>query len=435
MEINTLYETAKYFAGIIKKRYPHLEADSDACLALIVSDSGDVYTGVTGITIDEGDPVALPAEEIAAMILISSGKTARQMVIITIEDYCFCEPTEAALRMLANSSPENGKCQVILSLEEAVSSANLIPNSAEDFMSGYDDDFSAPEQEQTVPEKESFSEAAPKETAPAMDSLDTSSLAPPAEFVSGFDIDETNPFAAAGGTSSEVKSFYDQPSDAQQQGASGFNNPFAAGPNGENMQQGYPQQGYPQQGGYPQPGYPQQEGYPQQGYPQQGYAPHGGFPQQGGYPQQGYPQQGYPQQGYAPHGAFPQQGGYPQQGYPQQAYPQQGGYPQAAPFGGGAGHNSVYQPNGFPQAAPYGAGGHSSVYQHSSVYGSNADQARSVMLSNGDGAAFRKRLSSFLDDDDNGAGSGENLSKEEMLKQAKQRKKVAKANVGFKNKF
>ena len=62
MEINALYETAKYFAGMIKQSYPHLEADSDACLALIVADSGDVYTGVTGITINEGNPVSLPAE-------------------------------------------------------------------------------------------------------------------------------------------------------------------------------------------------------------------------------------------------------------------------------------------------------------------------------------------------------------------------------------
>ena len=434
MEINALYETAKYFAGMIKQSYPHLEADSDACLALIVADSGDVYTGVTGITINEGNPVSLPAEEIAVMTLITAGKVARQMVIITIEDYSFCEPSEATLRMLVNSTPENGSCQVVLSLDEAVASASLIPNSAEDFMSGYDDDLSAPEQ--PAPAAGAPSEAAPEAAAPAMDGVDTSSLAAPAEFVSGFDIDETNPFATSGGASSEVKSFYDQPSDAQQQGVSGFNNPYAAGPNGENMPQGYPQPGMYPQGGYPQQGFPQQEGYPQQGYPQPGY-PQQGYPQQGypqqGYPQQGYPQQGYPQQGYAPHGGFQQ--GYPQQGYPQQGYPQQGGYPQAAPFGGGAAHGSVYQPNGFPQAAPYGTGGHSSAYQHGSVYGGNGDQARSVMLSNGDGGAFKKRLSSFLDDDDTGAGGGENLSKEEMLKQAKQRKKVAKANVGFKNKF
>jgi hypothetical protein len=110
---------------------------------------------------------------------------------------------------------------------------------------------------------------------------------------------------------------------------------------GQQPQQGYPQQGQPQQGqpqqGYPQQGQPQQ-GQPQQGYPQQGQ-PQQGYPQQG-QPQQGYPQQGQPQQGYPQQGQ-PQQG-YPQQGQPQQGYPQQGqpqqGQPGNPPQGG-------YDPN------------------------------------------------------------------------------------------
>ena len=411
MEISTLYETAKYFAGMLKQKYPYLEADTDACLSLVVAESGDIFSGVSSITLSEGSPVVLPAEDIAAMSVITSGQTASQLIIITIEDNSFCEPSESALKMLVNSSPENGSCQIILSPDEVAAAASLIPNAVEDFMSGYDDLDT------------------PQETAPEMESLDpASSLGAPAEFSEGFDIDETNPFAAAGGSASEVKSFYDQPEDAQQQGASGFNNPYAA-QSPVNPQEGFPQQGYPQQG-FPQQGYPQQ-GFPQQGYPQQGY-PQQGYPQQG-FPQQGYPQQGYPQQGY------PQQG-YPQQGFPQQGYPQQGGFPQANPYNSGT-HGSVYQhggfpqQGGFPQATPYGTGGHSSMYQ--SNYGANADQARSVMLSsNGGGGAFKKRLNNFLDDEADGlGGSSENLSKEEMLKQAKERKKVAKANIGFKNKF
>ena len=425
MENNALYETAKVFAGVLKQRYPYLDEESDACLALIVADSGSVFSGVSSIAINEGTPEVLPAEKIAAMSLITSGETARQMIIITIDDNSFFEPDVDVLRMLVNHSPENGSCQVVLSPEEAAAAASLIPNAAEDFMSGYDDDVEAPAQTD-APE------------APAAPSLEA-----PAEFVDGFEVDETNPFAASGGAASEVKSFYDQPADAQQQGASGFNNPYAA-PGEPQQQGGFPQQGgYPQQGGFPQQGgYPQQ-GYPQQGYPQQGY-PQQGYPQQG-YPQQGYPQQGYPQQGY-PQQGYPQQG-YPQQGYPQQGgFPQQGGYPQASPYSSGVAGSSMYQHSGyiqqggFPQASPYGAGGHSSVYQHGGSAaipaGGNPD-ARSMMLSNNsEGGAFKKRLSNFLgDDDDTGSGAGESLSKAEMLKQAKERKKVAKANEKFKNKF
>ena len=416
MEINALYDTAKNFAGILKEKYPSLESDPDACLAIIVADTGDFFSGVSSVTINEGTPEVLPAEKIAAMSLVTSGAKASQMIIITLEDYGFSDPSEDALRILINASPENGSCQVALSPDEASPAAGLLPNAAADFLSGYDD--------ADVPETAA---------APAADTnvASTASLGAPAEFANGFDVDETNEFAAAGGASSDVKSFFDQPADAQQQGASGFNNPYAAPQQGVNPQQGgFPQQGgYPQQGGFPQQGYPQQ-GYPQQGYPQQGY------PQ--GYPQQGYPQQGYPQ-------GYPQQG-YPQQGYPQQGYPQQGGFPQANPYNGGN-PGSVYQQGGFPQqqggfpqATPYGAGGHGSVYQRNSVMlGGNAGQTSSVMLSNEGGGAFKKRLSNFLEDDDGPIpgvdDAGETMSKADMLKQAKERKKVAKANVGFKKKM
>ena len=74
-------------------------------------------------------------------------------------------------------------------------------------------------------------------------------------------------------------------------------------------------------------------------------------------------------------------------------------------------------------------------------------QSVSVTLtskSNGENA-FRKRLNSFLDDDgdtstgtgdgDSNSGAGDSMSKEDMLKQAKDRKKVAKANLNFKKKL
>ena len=175
MEINALYETAKNFAGILKQNYPHFESDPDACLALIIADSGDIYSGVSSVTINEGTPEALPAENIAAMSLVTSGAKARQMIIITLEDYGFFEPNENALRILVNASPENGSCQVALSPEEASPAAALLPNAAEDFMSGYDD-TDVPETTAAAPE------------APA---ADAASLGAPAEFANGFDVDLT----------------------------------------------------------------------------------------------------------------------------------------------------------------------------------------------------------------------------------------------------
>jgi hypothetical protein len=71
------------------------------------------------------------------------------------------------------------------------------------------------------------------------------------------------------------------------------------------------------------------------------------------------------------------------------------------------------------------------VYQQS--------QSVSVTLTSKPGgeSAFKKRLSNFLDSDDDVSSSADSsadagMSKEDMLKQAKDRKKIAKANLNLK---
>ena len=393
MEISSFYNTAKNFAKTVKEKKPEF-ASEDACLCLIVADSGDIYSGITSISINEGTIETLPAEKIAVMSVITAKNVkAKQLILISLDDYSFFQPEDEVLSMLVNSSVDNSSCQVILSPEEAVSAASLVPaDAAPDFLSGYDDAESP---------------------APA--------LGAPADFANGFNVDAANPFAgneggenpAAQQQGDNLNFLYEQPDEAQQKGASGFPGLYAAQQQGFPQQQGYPQQqGFPQQQGYPQQGFPQQQGYPQQpGYPQQQ-----GFPQQPGYPQQGYPQQGFPQQGY-----------------PQQGYPQQQGFPQPGPYMAGGANGSMYQQN--MNAAPY-----NQAYTGHSVHGGAApvrsayqQQQSSLMLSSkSSGSAFKKRLSNFLDDDDAAGETGESMSKEDMLKQAKDRKKVAKANLNLK---
>ena len=370
MEISSFYNTAKNFAKTVKEKKPEF-ASEDACLCLIVADSGDIYSGITSISINEGTIETLPAEKIAVMSVITAKNVkAKQLILISLDDYSFFQPEDEVLSMLVNSSVDNSSCQVILSPEEAVSAASLVPaDAAPDFLSGYDDAESP---------------------APA--------LGAPADFANGFNVDAANPFAgneggenpAAQQQGDNLNFLYEQPDEAQQKGASGFPGLYAA------QQQGFPQQqGYPQQ-----PGYPQQQG----------------FPQQPGYPQQGYPQQGFPQQGY-----------------PQQGYPQQQGFPQPGPYMAGGANGSMYQQN--MNAAPY-----NQAYTGHSVHGGAApvrsayqQQQSSLMLSSkSSGSAFKKRLSNFLDDDDAAGETGESMSKEDMLKQAKDRKKVAKANLNLK---
>jgi len=88
-------------------------------------------------------------------------------------------------------------------------------------------------------------------------------------------------------------------------------------------------------------------------------------------------------------------------------------------------------------AAPYGgAYGSPSVHVGGGVPGGSAyQQSQSVMNTPGEsGAAYKKRLSNFLGEDES-SDESDNMSKEDMLKLAKDKKKVAKANFNFKKKM
>ena len=375
MEIGSLYNTAKNFAETLKQKRPEL-TQYDACLCLIIADTGDIFSGVSTVSINEGAVEDVSAAKIAIMSIVTTKNViAKQLIVISLDDYSYFVPDNEALSILVNSSVDNSSCQIVVSPDEMVSAATLVPaDEVPDFLSGYD--------EEVVEE-----------------------LGAPAEYAESINVDTANPFnSESAEEDSAPNSLYEHPEDAQQQGASGFPNLTAA----QNPQ------GFAQQQGR----FPQQQGYPQQGYPQQGF-PQQGSPQQGGFPQQGYPQQG----------GFPQQGGYPQQGgFPQQGFPQQGGYPQ----------------QGFPQqggmnAAPYrqaynGQSLHTTSATRNSLYQQNNSVSAALTAKPDGESAFKKRLNSFFDDDtpsDNSVDES-GMSKEDMLKQAKDRKKIAKANLNLK---
>ncbi|MBR1864535.1 MAG: hypothetical protein IJ806_10655 [Ruminococcus sp.] len=394
MDTGVLYNTAKGLAEKIKQEKPGFVGADDCTLCVIKTDKDELFTGVTALKLN-GEEISVIRSEAAAVEAMTAAKQrrAKEMIVMNFSDLSVVTPDEEAISLLTSISVDNNNTEAAVSEEEAKTLIQLRPGDqnsfVDDFLSGYDD-------------------------APSAAPDDGAALGGPAEFVNGFEVDESNPFyeAAADGNEFDAPNalnqtpppppaLYDQPEQAQQMGQAGFQPP----PGYYQQQAGYPQ-GYPQQG-YPQQGYPQ--GYPQQGYPQQGYPQ---YPQQG-YPQQGYPQ--YPQQGY------PQQG-YPQQGYPQQGYPQQGGYPQAAPYGQGVGTGSVHvgPPAGYQQSR-----------QVSQMVSQNI----------AGGASFKRRLSAFVDDDDDAAeeksdsGANSGMSKEDMMKEIKEKKKNAKLDSSFKKKM
>ncbi len=322
MDKVSFYNTAQNIAMNIQQHKAEYIFEG-SCLCLIITDSGDIYSGITGIAADNGIIETISAEKIAVMSVITAGSViAKQMILISLNDYSMMKPEESSLAILVKSNVDNGSCEIITSLENSSLAVNLLPQSViQDLFRAYD-------------------------------SIDQTELGSPAEYVNGFEVDENNHFQTEEKIIGAPNSLFDNPTDARQQGASGL----------QTIQLAAKQAGYPQQNGYSQQGYPQQIA---------------GYPQQNGYSQQGYPQQiaGYPQ-----------------------------------------------YPNG----------------QSLQVQSQKVSSGETVSGSTG-GNAFMKRFKSFMNDvgdisSDIGERSSDisGLTKEEMLKQAKDRKKVTKTSLNMK---
>ncbi|MCQ2458910.1 MAG: hypothetical protein MJ081_00915 [Ruminococcus sp.] len=373
MDRNTFYETAKNFAKTLVSSNPKAVVSDDACLCLIIADTQEIFSGITSMKIDEGTAEEFKAEDIAANALIASGKRiAKQMIIVSMNDDSIVQPNTECLERLVNASVDNGACEVTVSVEEGVNLLSLVPSaSGQNFLEGYDDDFT-----ETVPQQQPQAQYGMPQNM---------SYGGDADFSSGFDVDVTNPFYDGAEAAADVPVINGQPV----QNA----NPYG------------------------------QQANPYQQNPYMNQYPYG----------QGYPQQPYGQQGY-PYGQ-----GYPQQPYGQQGYPQDNNFPQPNPYMTGT-HAGGYQQNMNPQnAAPYGSvfsGGGASVHVGASVPVGSVYQ-QSVMQQSPEGtSAYRKRFNNLFGDEDEIKDAEEKgMSKEDLLKLAKDKKKAAKANQNLKKKF
>ena len=146
MEIGSLYNTAKNFAETLTQKRPEL-TQYDAELCLIIADTGDIYSGVSTVSINEGAVEDVSAAKIAVMSVVTAKHViAKQMIVVSLDDFIYIRPDDEALGILVNSSVDNSSCEIVLSPDEAVTAASLVPASeAPDFLSGYDEaDLGAP---------------------------------------------------------------------------------------------------------------------------------------------------------------------------------------------------------------------------------------------------------------------------------------------------
>ncbi|MDE5853621.1 MAG: hypothetical protein K2H19_00965 [Ruminococcus sp.] len=225
---NIFYSIVKEYAEALVSQRPDCASVEGAAICAILTSAHDIFAGVTGISLCNNIVQSVPAEYIAVTAMNNAGQTkALQMITLSFADFSVIKPESEGVAIMLESDPENNKCEVFISENESVSAVSFIgfdevqhdetdvetykasnnPESVEsrDFLNGFD------EQEVSESTNNAGSEAFEKmgiinNSAPEISNDSrNSSLGAPADFSSGFDIDESNPFYEPPVANNEVK--------------------------------------------------------------------------------------------------------------------------------------------------------------------------------------------------------------------------------------
>ena len=225
---NIFYSIVKEYAEALVSQRPDCASVEGAAICAILTSAHDIFAGVTSISLCNNIVQSVPAEYIAVTAMNNAGQTkALQMITLSFADFSVIKPESEGVAIMLESDPENNKCEVFISENESVSAVSFIgfdevqhdetdvetykesnnpePVESRDFLNGFD------EQEVSESTNNAGSEAFEKmgiinNSAPeTSDDNRNSSLGAPADFSSGFDIDESNPFYEPPVANNEVK--------------------------------------------------------------------------------------------------------------------------------------------------------------------------------------------------------------------------------------
>ena len=484
---------------------PNLVSARDAELCVLMTESQQIYAGITGIKISAGQLMRACPEYNAIMAMIPEGESrVLKLITVSFARHEVSQPCEGCLELLCRVNKDNVNTEIYTAVNYCVKASDLMPqlmNTAADDITSLAPEETAEEAVSETAAEPAKAEKLPADVQAALDGAFPSEKEEPQQekapeeskpvdefaqfgfeeaddgsYVTHVEVDEDNPFneTTAPPPPVTVATLANQqsapppvsvmtPNNSQQ--ASGYrqnsmyasqprpgqggmyatqsrpgqqaNSSFNSAPGGVFTPSSQPQQSIPAQQSVqfePQQPYGQQPyGQPPYGQQPYGQQPYGQQPygQQMPYGQQPYGQQLYGQQPYGqqPYGQQP----YGQQPYGQQPYGQQPyGQTQSMQFQPNPQYNQSVQSQQLNQSGQY-----ASQPLPGSVYlNGNPSQTQSVPGSapaKEAGSAFKSRLNAFVDEPADKTDAP--LSKAEMLKQAKEKKKAAKIDAQFKEKM
>lgn len=206
MDINSLYNISREYAERINQNIPDMVSQDNSQLCVIRSGQNKIYTGITGIAVIKGVLTEDSALSRAVRAMNAAGDTkASELINIMFSDYSITVPENDELSALTDINPENVSCEVVISMEEAVTASSL----SKQLHSNSEID-----EAETLPQQPEFSPADNNNGSPDFSGSFSNSV----EFADGFDIDESNPFydpPAADDAPAVIKTLEDNPNAAK----------------------------------------------------------------------------------------------------------------------------------------------------------------------------------------------------------------------------
>ncbi len=388
MESKDFYNQAIKLMNDIKNIEPQLVSGSDSELCVLTTDKQTVYAGITSVKISDGKIMRACPEFNAIMTMIAAGEiTVEKLITISFNSKEVSQPCPECVKLLCDTNPDNRDTEIYVSPNQVSKASELFTSD----INTTDTDVNITTHENKSAPLTGFATVSEPVSPPPTINKSSKNPLPSANDFLGF-ATEGDDF---GFEAAEVSQEPEEQNEFEEKPTANQDNPFYApptmqtpAPNIMQQQSVYQQQPY-QQPQYQQSPYQQQTGMPNSYY---------------------YPQYQQP----------PQPNSY----YYNQPQGQQSIYMQPQ------GQQSLYLQ---PQQSVYLNQSSTNSQAVSNYYGQPQQQSSYYstppVAKNPESSTFKNRLANFMDDETGIPSSPQEtatLSKAEMLKQAKERKKLAK---------
>lgn len=177
MAFNVFYSMVKEYAEELVKKNASFIPSADARLCALLTSSHDIIAGVTSISLYNGSVSIIPAEYMAAVAMNNIGQTkVLRMITISLADFSVVTPDPSDLDIINSFDPENMKCEVFVSASESVLVASLMGENA--YVSEEAQPQNAPESEPAPELRAAVNESAPNtvETVPVKEASSEKTL-------------------------------------------------------------------------------------------------------------------------------------------------------------------------------------------------------------------------------------------------------------------